>query len=197
MSQNGQIGSLLVLLAALCLTKSLLCNVVVIIRDVVFFRIFKNISEKLFQVFKEDYVHISTQKSRIPCFRPDGQVMPLDALQCQEAEKFKVGRHGNTSRCFSEFEKILAFLHRHEVGRQLAPVQTPGQNRPNAEILDKEIMCNYMQTKCNRLNAASLNMETHESCYGKSVAQKTVRMLNASVQTPPRENRLDLGLLSL
>jgi hypothetical protein len=38
------------------LTKSLLCNVAVIIRDAIFFRVFKSISEKLFQVFKEDSV---------------------------------------------------------------------------------------------------------------------------------------------
>jgi len=37
-------------------------------------------------VFKEDSVHISTQKSRILCFRRDGPVMRPDAHLCQEAE---------------------------------------------------------------------------------------------------------------
>jgi len=50
-------------------------------------------------------------------------------------------RHGNTSEHTSEFKKILAFLRRHGVGRQLAPVRTLGQYRRDAEILDKEIAC--------------------------------------------------------
>jgi hypothetical protein len=60
LSQNGQMKSLLVLLAALCLTKSLLCNVVVINRDTVYLRVFKRISEKLFKCSKEDFVQIPT-----------------------------------------------------------------------------------------------------------------------------------------
>jgi hypothetical protein len=50
-------------------------------------------------------------------------------------------RHGNTSGRTLEFEKILAFLHRDGVGRQLAPVRTSGQHHPDAEILDNEILC--------------------------------------------------------
>jgi len=51
------------------------------------------------------------------------------------------GRHGNTSGCSSDFVKILAFLCRHGVGRQLALVWMTRQHCPNAEILDKEIAC--------------------------------------------------------
>jgi hypothetical protein len=126
---------------------------------------------------------------------------------------------------FSEFEKIPAFLHRYGVGTQLAPVRTPRQNHLNIEILDKEIACihstsvlttgqhvrmrscygNCVQTMCNRLDSRatpsrrSLNKEMREACYGKPVAQKTIQILNASVQTLPREikDTLDLGLLSL
>jgi len=45
-------------LATFCLTKSLSCNVAVIIRDTVFFRVF--ILEKCFKMFKEDSVQIPT-----------------------------------------------------------------------------------------------------------------------------------------
>jgi len=48
------------------------------------------------------------------------------------------GRHGNTFRRSSEFEKISA-LCKHELGRQLAPVRTTRQHRSDAEILGKEI----------------------------------------------------------
>jgi hypothetical protein len=42
-------------------------------------------------------------------------------------------------------------------------------------------------------------METQGARYGKPVAQNTIRTLNASILTPPREikDKLDLGLLSL
>jgi hypothetical protein len=60
-------------LSAFYLTKSLLCNVAI------YFRVF--ISEKCFKMFKEDFVQIPTQRSRIPSFRPDGSVMRPDAHQ--------------------------------------------------------------------------------------------------------------------
>jgi hypothetical protein len=53
------------------------------------------------------------------------------------------GSHGNTFGRTLGFKKIPAFLHRHGVGRQLAPVRTSGQHRLDAEILDKEIACIY------------------------------------------------------
>jgi hypothetical protein len=64
---------------------------------------------------------------------------------------------------------------------------------------------NCVYTVCNRPDSRAtpsgrgLNMETCEARYGKPVAQKTVRTLNALVWTPPREirDKLDLGLLSL
>jgi ribosome biogenesis protein Tsr3 len=74
--------------AAFCLTKSLSCNVAVLIRNAVFFRVF--ITEKCFKMFKEDSVQIPTQRSQILKFLPDGQVMLSDAHQSQEAEQFKV-----------------------------------------------------------------------------------------------------------
>jgi hypothetical protein len=104
------------------------------------------------------------------------------------------------------------------VGRQLAPVQTLGQHRPDVEILYKEIACilstsvwtigQYRpdavllwQLHVDKVQPSrlGLNMEMRGVHYGKSVAQKTVRKLNASVRTLPREirDRLDLGLLSL
>jgi hypothetical protein len=47
------------------LTKSLLCYVAVIIRNVVYFRVF--ITNFFFKMFKEDSVQIPTQRSRISC----------------------------------------------------------------------------------------------------------------------------------
>jgi hypothetical protein len=125
-------------------------------------------------------------------------------------------RHGNTSRHFSEFEKMPAFLRRHGVGRQLAPVRTSGQHCPKAEILDKEIACIhsasvrttgqhrpdaiiFMAITCRQPSGRGLNMETREARYGKPVAQKTFQTLNASVRTPHKEirDRLNLGFLIL
>jgi len=90
-------------------------------------------------------VQIPTQKSRIPCFHLDGPIMRPSAHQCREAlnssRLHPFGRHGNTSRHSSEFEKIPSFLCRHGVGRQLAPIQMTRTHHSNAEILDKEIAC--------------------------------------------------------
>jgi hypothetical protein len=210
-------GSLLVLL-----TKSLSCNVAVIIRDVVYFRVFKSISEKLFQVFKEDSVQILTQRSRILCFRLDGPVMCPDAYQCREAlnsSRLHPSRcHGNTSGRSSEFEKILALLCRHGLGRQLAPVQTQRSlirklhayilhpsGRQGNTVWTRSLLWNYLQIECNRPNSRAtpfghgLNMEIREVRYEKQVAQLTVQTLNASILMPLREikDRLNLGLLSL
>jgi hypothetical protein len=75
-------------LVAFCLTKSPSCKVAVIFRDVAYFRAF--ITEEFFKMFKEDFVHIPTLRSRILSFRPDGSVLRQDAHQCQEVEQFKV-----------------------------------------------------------------------------------------------------------
>jgi hypothetical protein len=61
------------------------------------------------------------------------------------------------------------------------------------------------KTACNRLNAREtpsgrgLNIEMREARYGKAVAQFAIWTLFASIQTPPREIRINgnLGLLSL
>jgi hypothetical protein len=86
------------MLAAFCLTKSLSCKVV-LFRDAVYFKVF--ISEKCFKMFKEDFVQIATQRSRIPSFCPDGSVMRPDAhlcledSQCSNVHPFEC--HGNIS----------------------------------------------------------------------------------------------------
>jgi hypothetical protein len=54
---------------------------------------------------------------------------------------FPFGRPSDVFGRSLEFKKIPAFLCRHGVGRQLAPVQTTGKHRPDTEILDKEITC--------------------------------------------------------
>jgi hypothetical protein len=41
-------------------------------------------------MFKEDFVQIPTQRSRIPSFRPNGPVIRPDTHQCQEVEQLKV-----------------------------------------------------------------------------------------------------------
>jgi hypothetical protein len=53
-------------------------------------------------------------------------------------------RHGNTSRRYSEFEKIPVILCKHGLGRQLASIWTLGQHRPDS-VLDKEIMCRQFE----------------------------------------------------
>jgi hypothetical protein len=129
-------------LAAPYLTKSLSCNIVVLIKDAIYFIVF--IIEQCFKMFKEDSVQIQTQRSRIPSFRLDGPVMrrtPISIKKPINSKLHPFERHGNTSRHTSKFKKIPAFLYRHRVRRQLAPVRTPRQYRPDAEILDKEVAC--------------------------------------------------------
>jgi len=102
-------------------------------------------SRKLFQKFQKNFVQIPTQKSWILCFRLDSLVMHTNAHRCREVSNslslHPSKCHGNTSGRFSEFEKILAFLRKQEVGRQLAPIRTSGQHCPNTNILDREIAC--------------------------------------------------------
>jgi len=74
-----------------------------------------------------------------PCFSLDGRVMRPEGSNSSRLHPSR--RQCNTSRRSSEFEKIPTFLCRHGVGRQLAPVRTSGQQRPDPEILDKEIAC--------------------------------------------------------
>jgi hypothetical protein len=167
-------------------------------------------------------MQIPTQKSRILCFHLDGPHMRLDTHQCWEASNSSrfhpSGHHGNTSRRSSKFKKIPSLLCWHGVGRQLAPIRTTGQHRLDVEILDKEIVCIQFASvrtpeqhrsnavlvmaitfrQCNSSDSRAapfgrgLNLETHEECYGKAVAQLIVRM-------PPKGiwDRLDLGLLCL
>jgi hypothetical protein len=139
---TGSQSIMLVCVGCILLTKSLLCNVAIIIKDAVYFRVF--ITEKCFKMFKEDSVQIPTQRSRIPRFRPDGLVLRRDAHKCREAKQFKnasVQTSWQHIRTHFRDREDSAFLHRHRVGRQLAIVRTLGQHRPNAEILDKEIAC--------------------------------------------------------
>jgi hypothetical protein len=113
-------------LAAFYLTKSLLCNVA-ILSGMPFIL---ESSEKCFKMFKEDYVQIPTQRSRIPSFRSDGPVMRSDAHQCLEdlnISRFHSSeRHGNTLGCHSEFEKFSDFLCRHVYEKTAVSVWTSG-----------------------------------------------------------------------
>jgi len=108
---------------------------------------------------------------------------PISVEKPNSSRLHPSGRHGNTSRRTSKFEKIPAFLHRHGVGRH-APIWTLGQHPPNAKILDKDIVCilsAYVQRSGqHRLDVVllwqlrvdkvqpsgrGLNMETHEARY--------------------------------
>jgi hypothetical protein len=147
----------------------------------------KVFQKSFFKVFKEDFVQIPTQRSRILCFHPDGPVMHLDTHQGREASNSRrlhpSGRHGHTSGCSSKFKKIPTILCRHGLGRQLAFAWTSGQHRLEAEILDNEIACRHSASfrprSCSESRATpsgcGLNMEieTHEAHYEKLVAQKT------------------------
>jgi hypothetical protein len=94
------------------LTKSLSCNVTVIIRDAVYFRIFKVFRERLFQCSKkincrfqlwevESYVSVRTAQS---CLRTPISIKKL----LNSSRLHPSGHHGNTSGCSSKFEKIPA-----------------------------------------------------------------------------------------
>jgi hypothetical protein len=135
------------------LTKSLACNVVVIIRDVVYFRVF--ISEKCFKMFKEDSMQIPTQKSRIPRFRSDGLVMRSDAHQCQEAEgcicpdvmATHPGALQSSRRIRFSFEDTY-------MGRQLHPLGRQGNT-----IRTRSLIRQYMEKNCNRLDVKATIMK--------------------------------------
>jgi hypothetical protein len=79
------------------------------------------------------YVSVRTAKSYVQT--------PISIEKPNSSKLHLSRRHGNMSGRSSGFEKIPIFIHIHKVRRQVAPVQTPGQHRPNAEILDKEITC--------------------------------------------------------
>jgi hypothetical protein len=55
------------------------------------------------------------------------------------------GRHGNTSGCSSEFEKIPAFLCRHGLERHSASIQTTGQHHLDAKSLIRKISADILQ----------------------------------------------------
>jgi hypothetical protein len=85
--------------------------------------------QKAISVFKEDSVQIPTKKAEsfVSVWTPIS------------VEKLRNSCKLHPSGRSSEFEKVPAFLCRHGVGRELTPVQTTGQYRPDAEILNKEI----------------------------------------------------------
>jgi hypothetical protein len=89
---------------------------------------------------EEDSVHIPSQRSRIPRFRPDDPYMHLDAHRClKDSNNSRLHlsrRHGNMSGRLLEFEKKSNFLHRHRYGKTTASVRMTGQHLPDA-ILDK------------------------------------------------------------
>jgi len=92
-----QRGVLVFVLAAFCLTKSLLCNVAVFTGMLFISKSSEFISliwkepfmtsssvtswKKATSVFKEDSVQIPTQRSRITCFHPDNPVKHPDSHQ--------------------------------------------------------------------------------------------------------------------
>jgi len=145
------------------LIKSLLHNVAIVNRITVLFRIF-SFQSLFLQGWKElDYDKFSvtsikkaisevqrrfcavdnSEKVKSLVFRPDGPVMVPDTLLCSTL--LPSGCQGNTFGRSSEFEKILVFLYRHGLGRQLAFVCTTGQHGPDV-VLDKEIMCRQFAT---------------------------------------------------
>jgi hypothetical protein len=124
-------------LAAFCLTKLLSSKVAIIIRDVVYFRVFisKSCSRKILCRFQ--LKEVGSQDSILTaqsCVRT-----PICVKKPNSSWLHPSGRHGNTSEHISGFKKIRAFLHRHGMERQLAPVRTLGQHCSNAKILYKEI----------------------------------------------------------
>jgi hypothetical protein len=140
-------------------------------------------------MFKEDYVLIPTQRSRIPRFCLDSPVMRPNAHQRQEAEQFKVAiirtswQHVQTHFRVREelgFSFTDTYMERqlHPSGRQGNTVRTRCIIRQDVEKncnrLDARATLlgrgpyygNYVQQSCNRPNAKAtssgrgLNMES-------------------------------------
>jgi hypothetical protein len=167
------------------------CNVAVIIRDAEYFRVL--ITEKFFMMFQEDSVQILTQKSRIPCFRPDGPVMRPDTHQCREAEQFKVAsvwtsrQHDRTlfrvredsSLYSSESQSNTVVTPRSLIRKLLAYTLHPFGRQGNT-VQMWSYYGNYVQKKCNcpdsraTLSKRGLTMEMRGAYYGNPAAQKTV-----------------------
>jgi len=176
------------------LTKSLSCNVAVVNKVTVLFRI-SSLSELisikieralLWQVqchkhqegnFKSSRKILRNwqhRKSRIPCFHPNGPVMRSDALQClEDSDKFNVASVWTSKQYIQTLFSVQedsSFSLQTRIGKHSLQPSERG-----------------------------FNIETCEVHYGKAVVQFTVWMLYASVRTPPREiqNSSDLGFLSL
>jgi hypothetical protein len=104
----------------------------------------------------------------------------------------------------NDFVKQNAANHKLTIRKLHAYTLHPSGRQGNT-VRTRSCYGNYVQTKCNRPDSwatpsgSNLNMEMHGVRYGKPIAQKTIRMLNASIWSHPREirDKLVLGLLSL
>jgi hypothetical protein len=125
LSQNGQRGSLLVfVLAALCWTKSLLCNVAAFIGMLLYPESTLQLcsSRRFCEVFKDLYRFPGSRPDDVE-FRPDAHQLATsvwttrtfrpDAHRCLEASNSSrlrpSERNGKSSGRFTEFEKIPVF----------------------------------------------------------------------------------------
>jgi hypothetical protein len=108
------------------------------------------------------------------------------------------GHHGNTSGRSSEFDKESNFLHKHIYGKTAASVRTTWQHRSDVTLIrqDVEKNCNLPDDRATP-SGCGPDMELRGACYGKSIAQLSVRTTLVYFQMPLKENRIsvDLGLL--
>jgi hypothetical protein len=160
-----------------------------------------------FKKFKEDYVQIPSQRSRIPSFCPDAHQCPK-VLNCSRLHLSR--RLSNLSEPSSMFDKKSNFLLRHRYGRQLHPSKRQVYTVRMLSLVrqDVEKNCNHPNVRATpsgcqsllwKLRAAKVqlsrrgpDMVLREARYGKPVAQLSIQRLSATVQTPPREIRFRL-----
>jgi hypothetical protein len=64
-------------------------------------------SRMQFQKFQEDFAQLTSQKSRIPCFRPDGPIIHPDVLQClEDSDKLSVASIRTSGQHFRALYKV-------------------------------------------------------------------------------------------
>jgi hypothetical protein len=206
-------------LAAFCLTKSLLCNVAILL-GVPF------ISESSFQKCASRSSKKILCRFQVREFRSQASVWTAQSCVWMpiSVQKFWIvqgcirsgvsATRPNAHHCLTR--NRLSFLDT-DMGRQLHPSGRQGNTVWTLSLIRKErgeelqpsgrslYYGIYVQHKCNRpearatLSGRSPDMVLCEAHYGKPVALLSVWKASACVRTPPREIRdiLNLGLLSL
>jgi hypothetical protein len=98
-------------------------------------------------MFKEDFVQIPTQRSRIPWFRPDGSDMRLDAHQCLKIRTVQDCIHLDVmvirpDAHQSSTSNQISFTDTY-MGRQLHPSGRQGNTVQTRSLIRQDVKKNY------------------------------------------------------